>query len=62
MLEAAAAARWSVPVGEVQAQLHAVLHRASGRRLGYGELAADAARQPVPQADALRLKTRADFR
>lgn len=62
MLEAAAAARWSVPVSEVKAVQHEVLHVPSGRRLGYGELAADAARQPVPQADALKLKAREDFR
>jgi isoquinoline 1-oxidoreductase beta subunit len=57
MLEAAAAARWGVPAREVHAVQHEVLHRPTGRRLGYGELAADAARQPVPAAGALRLKT-----
>jgi isoquinoline 1-oxidoreductase beta subunit len=62
MLEAAAAARWSVPVSEVKAVQHEVLHVPSGRRLGYGELAADAAKQPVPKGDALKLKTRAEFR
>ena len=62
MLEAAAAARWSVPVSEVSAVNHEVLHQPTGRRLGYGELAADAARQPVPKGDALRLKPRTGFR
>lgn len=62
MLEAAAAARWSVPLAEVKAVRHEVLHARTGRRLGYGELAADAARQPVPRDDALKLKARADFR
>lgn len=62
MLEAAAAARWSVPVAEVKAVQHEVLHPPSGRRLGYGELAADAARQPVPKTAALKLKSRAEFR
>lgn len=57
MLEAAAAARWGVPVSEVQAARHEVLHRPTGRRLGYGELAADAAKQPVPTGSDLRLKT-----
>jgi isoquinoline 1-oxidoreductase beta subunit len=57
MLEAAAAARWGVPAREVQAVQHEVLHRPTGRRLGYGELAADAAKQPVPGAGELRLKT-----
>ena len=62
MLEAAAAARWSVPVSEVRAVQHEVLHEPGGRRLGFGELAADAARQPVSAADALKLKAREDFR
>ena len=62
MLEAAAAARWSVPASEVKAVQHEVVHPPTGRRLGYGELAADAVRQPVPAGDALRLKARADFR
>ena len=57
MLEAAAAARWGVPVAEVQAVQHEVLHKPTGRRLGYGELAADAAKQPVPAGSELRLKT-----
>jgi isoquinoline 1-oxidoreductase beta subunit len=62
MLEAAAATRWAVPVGEVRAVQHEVLHVPSGRRLGYGELAADAMRLPVPAGEALRLKTPAQWR
>lgn len=62
MLEAAAAARWAVPVGEVKAIQHEVLHTPSGRRLGFGELAADAAKQPVPARDQLQLKKPADWR
>ena len=62
MLEAAAAARWSVPLAEVKAVQHEVLHQPSGRRLTYGELAADAAKQPVPMGDALKLKDRKEFR
>lgn len=62
MLEAAAAARWSVPVSEVRASQHEVIHAATGRRLAYGDLAADAAKQPVPAADQLKLKAPADFR
>ncbi|OEC35882.1 isoquinoline 1-oxidoreductase, beta subunit [Pseudomonas cuatrocienegasensis] len=62
MLEAAAAARWSVPVSEVKAVQHEVVHERTGRRFGYGELAVDAAKQPVPMVDALKLKAREDFR
>ncbi len=36
MLEQAAAARWNVPVAEVRAVNHEVIHAGSGRRLGYG--------------------------
>ena len=62
IVEAAPAGRWSVPVSEVKAVQHEVLHQRTGRRLGYGELAVDAARQPVPEGSALKLKARADFR
>jgi isoquinoline 1-oxidoreductase beta subunit len=62
MLETAAAARWNVPVGEVEAQNHEVVHRPSGRRLGYGALAKDAAKLPVPARDTVRLKDPARFR
>ncbi|MDH1521295.1 xanthine dehydrogenase family protein molybdopterin-binding subunit [Achromobacter mucicolens] len=62
MLEAAAAARWAVPVAEVKAEQHEVLHAPTGRRLSYGDLAADAAKQPVPAGNALKLKDRSEFR
>jgi isoquinoline 1-oxidoreductase beta subunit len=62
MLEAAAAARWQVPVGEVQAKNHEVVHEASGRRLGYGELAKAAAGMPLPAANDIRLKVPSQFR
>jgi isoquinoline 1-oxidoreductase beta subunit len=62
MLEAAAAARWQVPVGDVQAKNSEVVHVATGRRLGYGALAKEAARLPVPSDDAIRLKDPAQFR
>src|SRR6202140_5056064 len=55
MLEAAAAKRWGVPVGEVKAVNHEVVHSATSRRLGFGELAADAAEQPVPALERVKL-------
>jgi len=48
MLRQAAAQRWEVEVDSVAAVNHEVVHQASGRRLGYGELAAEAAALPVP--------------
>jgi isoquinoline 1-oxidoreductase beta subunit len=62
MLERAAAAKWGVPVSECQAQNHQVVHAGSGRKLGYGELAASAAQQPVPKKEELRFKSPAQFR
>jgi len=62
MLEQAAAARWSVPVSEVSARNHQLVHAPSGRTLGFGEVAADAAKLPVPATADLRLKKPADFR
>ena len=62
MLEAAAAKRWGVPIAQVKAVNHEVTHSASGRRLGFGELAADAAAQPVPDIAGLQLKDPKDFR
>jgi isoquinoline 1-oxidoreductase subunit beta len=62
MLETAAAAKWGVDVSEVQAQLHEVIHKPSGRKLGYGELAAAAAALPVPADDKIKLKEASAFR
>lgn len=62
MLEQAAASRWKVPLGQVQARNHEVVHAASGRRLGYGALAAAAAKLDVPPREALKLKDPARFR
>jgi isoquinoline 1-oxidoreductase beta subunit len=62
MLETAAAATWKVDVGEVQAQLHEVIHKPTGRKLGYGQLAAAAGALPVPSADKVRLKEASAFR
>jgi isoquinoline 1-oxidoreductase beta subunit len=62
MLEAAAAERWKVPVNEVAAKNHEVVHGPTNRRLGYGALAKAAASQPVPGRDTLRLKDPKQFR
>ncbi|HXJ81074.1 MAG TPA: molybdopterin cofactor-binding domain-containing protein [Candidatus Methylomirabilis sp.] len=62
MLEAAAAAQWKVAVTEVEAKNHEVVHRPTGRRLGYGALAKAAASQPVPPRDTVQLKDPSKFR
>ncbi|MBK1704537.1 xanthine dehydrogenase family protein molybdopterin-binding subunit [Halochromatium glycolicum] len=60
MLLAAAAQRWGVAENACSARNGEVIHAASGRRLGYGELAGDAAKQPVPAA--VFLKEPGEFR
>jgi isoquinoline 1-oxidoreductase beta subunit len=62
MLEQAAAAKWKVPLDQVQARNHEVVHKPSGRKLGYGALALAAAKLDVPAAASLRLKQPGEFR
>ena len=62
MLEAVAADRWKVPLGEVEARNHEIEHLKTGRRLGYGALAKAAAAQPVPARESVALKDPRQFR
>jgi isoquinoline 1-oxidoreductase beta subunit len=54
MLVSAAAKRWNVDPASCRAQSGEVLHASTGRSIKYGELAADAARVPVPENVALK--------
>jgi isoquinoline 1-oxidoreductase beta subunit len=54
MLVSAAAKRWNVDPASCRAQSGEVLHAPTGRSAKYGELAADAARMPVPESVALK--------
>ena len=54
MLVAAAAKRWNVDPVSCRAQNGEVLHAPTGRRIKYGELAAAAARMPVPESVVLK--------
>lgn len=54
MLVAAAAERWQVPASEVSVKRGIVSHAGSGRRATFGELAVEAARQPVPKDVSLK--------
>jgi isoquinoline 1-oxidoreductase beta subunit len=56
MLIQAAALQWKVPATECSTELHVVVHKATGRRLGYGELASSAAHLAVPKKEELLLK------
>lgn len=62
MLVRAAAAQWGVPAAECSTDLHVVVHKASGKKLGYGELAAAAAKLEVPKKEELKLKARSEWR
>ncbi|MEN3383874.1 MAG: isoquinoline 1-oxidoreductase subunit beta [Hyphomicrobiales bacterium] len=54
MLVATAAKRWNVDPATCRAQSGEVFHQATGRTVKYGQLAADAARMPVPKNVALK--------
>ena len=60
MLVSAAAKRWNVDPASCRVQSGEVLHAPTGRRAKYGELAADAARMPVPEN--VTLKRAEDFK
>lgn len=62
MLMAAAAQTWGVPEAECSTSAGRVLHKASNRSLGYGELATKAASLPVPDLAKVQLKDPKDYR
>ncbi len=62
MLINAAAEKWGVPAGEVTAKNHELVHSASGRKIGFGDVAVAAAKLQVPARESLKLKDQADFR
>jgi isoquinoline 1-oxidoreductase beta subunit len=54
MLEQAAADEWDVPVSEVRAENHGVVHSASGRRLDYADVVSSAALLDIPTEPGLK--------
>ena len=62
MLIQAAAKQWGVSATECETELHAVVHRSTSRRAGYGELASAAAKLPVPSRDELKFKPKSAWR
>ena len=63
MLIRAAAQQWGVPESQCVADPpHTVSHKTSNRKLGYGELAALAGKQPVPKKEELKFKSPQEWR
>ncbi len=62
MLVRAAATQWGVPAAECSTNSHTVVHKASGKKLGYGELAAAAGKLEVPKKEEIKLKPRSEWR
>src|SRR5262249_37176529 len=56
------AQNWNVPESECSTGTHEVLHSKSGRKAGYGELVAAAAKLSVPKKEELKLKPRSQWR
>jgi isoquinoline 1-oxidoreductase beta subunit len=54
MLIAAAAARWQAPAAECHVSNSVVMHPPSGRSIGFGAIAASAARMPLPATVTLK--------
>jgi isoquinoline 1-oxidoreductase beta subunit len=61
MLVAAAAEDWGVPAAEISVKAGVLSHAASRRSAKFGELAAKAAAQTVPEPEDIRLKEPKDF-
>jgi isoquinoline 1-oxidoreductase beta subunit len=62
MLIAAAANTWGVAASECSTASGRVLHKASNRSLGYGELASKAVTMPVPDLRSVKLKDPKDYK
>jgi len=62
MLVRAAAQQWGVPATECSTELNHVVHKTSGKKLGYGELASAASKLEMPKKEELKLKPRGEWR
>lgn len=54
MLKQAAATKWNVPVSECYAEDGQIIHKPSGKKLGYGELVQEASKLDPPKDVALK--------
>jgi isoquinoline 1-oxidoreductase beta subunit len=60
MLILAAAQEWKVPAGEITTESGTLIHAASGKKAGYGEMVSIAAKIPVPEN--VKLKEVSNFK
>ena len=54
--------QWNVAPAQCVTEPHVVVHRPTGRRLAFGELAAGAAKLPVPKKEELQFKSKSSWR
>lgn len=62
MLQRAAAAKWNVKAEDTKAENGFIIHTASGKKLAFGELVADASKLGVPPKDELKFKPAAEYK
>jgi isoquinoline 1-oxidoreductase beta subunit len=62
MLISAAAKRWKVKPETCEARDHVVVHRPTGRTLGFGDLAEEAGKQPIPSPKEVQLRPKSELR
>jgi len=62
MLVQAAAEQWKVPVGELTVADGVITHAPSGRKTGYGRVAAAAAKLTPPDPKTIKLKDPKDWK
>src|SRR5258708_3402719 len=61
MLVRAAAQQWNVPAAECSTELHTVVHKKSGKKLGYGELASAAGEEEGRRKKELNRNRRSEW-
>ncbi|HKB91133.1 MAG TPA: molybdopterin cofactor-binding domain-containing protein, partial [Opitutaceae bacterium] len=62
MLIEAAAQTWGVPAAECHAEAGSVVHKSSGKKLGYGALVSKASTLPVPDTKTVQPKDPKDYK
>jgi isoquinoline 1-oxidoreductase beta subunit len=62
MLVTAAAQQWNVPAAECSTASGRIMHRASNKSIGYGEVATKAAALPMPDMASVPLKDPKDYK